>query len=70
MQYIIDRIEEKYAICEDENKNIIEIELKELPTSIKEGDVISKESDRYIILESETKKLREEIEELTEGMWE
>lgn len=70
MKYIVDRIEENYAICEDENKKMIEIELKKLPTTIKEGDVILKKDSHYIILENETKKLSEEIFELTEGMWE
>lgn len=70
MKYIVDRIEENYAICEDENKKMIEIELKKLPTTIKEGDVILEKDSHYIILENETKKLSEEIFKLTEGMWE
>lgn len=40
MKYIIDRIEKGIAVCEDENKNIINIPKYKLPSGIKEGDII------------------------------
>lgn len=48
MNYIIDRIEEGTAICEDEHKNMISIAAGLLPGGLKEGDVIREEKGQFL----------------------
>lgn len=45
MNYIIDRIIEDIALCEDEHMNKIKIPLSQLPANVKEGDCIKKTTD-------------------------
>lgn len=40
MRYIIDRLEEGLAICEDELKKMISIPRSQLPEELKEGDIL------------------------------
>jgi len=66
MHYIVDRIESGIAICNcvptGEN---LEIKAGELPTKTKEGDVLTKDGDRYVYDEGLTKK---RLTNLTERM--
>lgn len=62
MRYVIDRLEETLAICENDDKEIISVSRKELPEAAIEGDVIALQDDGIWILDSEsTKKRRERI---------
>lgn len=60
MKYIIDRIEDNIAILENqETKEMIDIDINELPANIKEGNVLIYENKKYYIdvnLEQERKK--------------
>lgn len=69
MKYIIDRIEQNIAICEDDNKKQIEIEVTKLPSNIKEGDIIKQEKGKYIIDEENTEKKREDIRKRMSKLW-
>lgn len=69
MKAIIDRFEGKYAVCELENKKVINIEKSKLPVNTKEGDVITITDDKIIINKEETIKLREDVKELTKDLW-
>lgn len=40
MRYVVDRIEKGIAVCEDENKNMVNIPKFKLPLGVKEGDII------------------------------
>lgn len=40
MDVIVDRFEGKYAVCEKEDKTMINIEKLKLPVGVKEGDVL------------------------------
>ena len=40
MKVIIDRFEEEYAVCEKEDRKIINIDKNKLPSTVKEGDVL------------------------------
>lgn len=66
---IIDRFEEEYAVCENKYKKMINIHISELPQCVKEGDCIELINGKYIINHKETKRLRKEIEKLTESLW-
>lgn len=61
LQYIIDHFEEKYAICEDENKEMIQIPKKELPPGAKEGDILCACSGILHLDESSTSERRSQI---------
>lgn len=60
MKYIIDRFENGFAICEDENKKMTEIKKDDLPLNIKEGDVINLIDGKFSIDSEETKKRRKD----------
>ena len=70
MRAIIDRFEGFYAVCEKEDKTMINILKINLPSEVKEGDVLIFENNKIFIDIEETEKRRKEIEKLAEGLWE
>ena len=60
---IVDRIESNFAVCEDENKNMININLEEFIEIPKDGDIIELKQDKYIINKEETEKRKNRIEQ-------
>ena len=65
MKYIIDRIENDNVICENQESKAMENLPKNLfPSEIKDGDVVIKENDKFIIDKAETKEKKKAIEEL------
>lgn len=69
MKGIIDRFEGKYAVVEVEGGRMIDVDKSQLPPGSKEGMVIQISESITIDIE-ETKKRKEEIEELTKDFWE
>jgi hypothetical protein len=69
VKVIIDRFEGEYAVCEKEDRTMIDIERTKIPKAAKEGDVLEIEGDQIKINEEETKKRKRFIEELTKGLW-
>jgi hypothetical protein len=69
MKGIIDRFEEELVVVEingelkDFHKNIF-------PPEVVAGDVVEIEGDKVTVYKSETEKLRKEIENLMEEVWE
>jgi len=70
VRVIIDRFEGIYAVCEKEDKTMIDILKINLPSKAKEGDVLIFENNMIFIDVEETEKRRREIEKLTEDLWE
>lgn len=70
MRYIIDHFEEKFAVCEDEKGNLVDIKKSEISETAQEGDVLIYKNGKYIVDKSETEKLRKEIEDLMNEVWE
>ncbi|MBX4261167.1 DUF3006 domain-containing protein [Clostridium estertheticum] len=70
MDIIIDRFEGNYAVCEKEDKTMIDIKKSKIPSIAKEGDVLSIDNDVIIIDIEKTKKRKIEIQKLTKGLWE
>lgn len=70
MMVIIDRFEGGFAVCECDDKTIINIEIKKLPNNINEGDVLVINGDKIIVDYEETSKRKREILNLTKNMWE
>lgn len=70
MKLIIDRIEGKYAICENEEKQTVNVDRSKLPIDSKIGDIIYIDENNTIIIDKKaTNKRKEYIEELTKDIW-
>ena len=70
MKVIVDRFEGSYAVCEDEEQKMINIEIDKLPQGVKEGDVLIIEGDNIKVDKEETETRRERIRRLMEDLWE
>ena len=69
MKVIIDRFEGNFAVCEKEDRQMLDIEKSKIPTTAKAGDVLDIINDRITIDLEETEKRKKEIEELTKDLW-
>lgn len=69
MKVIVDRFEGDFAVCEKEDRAMMEIPKVATPEDAKEGDVLIIENGDIIIDHEATEKRRKEIEELTKGLW-
>ncbi len=57
MKYAVDRIVDNIVILENiKNKEIIKVNIELLPQNIKEGSILIKRKDRYILSKSNTRK--------------
>ena len=63
LKYTVDRIEEGFAVCEDENGRMVNVEIATLPVDVREGDIISLENGKAVILEDETHERRRMIQQ-------
>ena len=61
MKYIIDRLEEGIAVCENELKKLISSPTDLLPDGLKEGDVLEEQEGRFLRDEQGTEARRKEI---------
>lgn len=69
MRYVIDRFEGDYAVCEDENKEIINIERTKIPSEAKEGDVLVQIENGICLDIDETNRRKENIQRLMDDLW-
>lgn len=69
MKVIIDRFEGKYAVCEREDLEIINIERDKIPQEAKEGDVLIIQADKITIYRDGTEQRRRRIEKLMDELW-
>lgn len=69
MKVVIDRFEGKYAVCEKEDKSMLDIEKNRIPAAAKEGDVLEVSGSLITIDEKETINRKKEIEDLTKDLW-
>jgi pyruvate kinase len=69
MKVIIDRFEGDYAVCEKENREMIDISKDSIPKEAKEGDVLNIDDGKITIDVLETEKRRKEINKLTKDLW-
>ena len=70
MELIVDRLEEEYIVCEDENKNIVNIVKDEVEDEVKEGDILIFVDGKYIVNKEKTKDRKEYIQDLIKDLWE
>ena len=64
----IDRLEERVAVCEDDNRQRREIPLVDLPEDVKEGDVLCRVDGRYRVDNRETERRRERNRKLLQRL--
>jgi len=69
MKVVIDRFEGDYAVCEKENREMIDIKRDLIPKDAKENDVLDIQGDKIAVDVEETEKRKREIEELTKDLW-
>lgn len=69
MQVIIDRFESFYAVCEKDDRTMINIKRNLIPPEAKEGDVLDIEDNEILINFIETEKRKRKFEELTKELW-
>lgn len=69
MRYSIERIEEKIALCEDDDGNVIRIKTKDLPTGAREGDIIEQTENGLNVNADETERRRKKMAELQKGLF-
>lgn len=68
-KYSVDRIENDIAVSEDENGNIVNIRLSELPSDVKEGDILSFNGEKYAVLYDETEQRRKALLNLQKSLF-
>ncbi len=69
MKVIIDRFEGEYAVCEQEDRTMINIEVIKLPQEAREGDVLKIDGDRIYIDKNETEKRKQNVEQILDSLW-
>lgn len=70
MKYVIDHFEEQFAVCEAEDGITVDIEKTKIPKQAKVGDVIILVNGMYKVDKQETERLRKEIDDLMDDVWE
>jgi len=66
---VIDRFEENYAVCEKEDRTMINLKKNLLPSGAKEGDVLFLQDGAILIDKAATQKKKNEIGDLMKDMW-
>lgn len=70
LKVTIDRFEGEYAICEKEDRKMINIEKSKLPDGAKEGDVIVIRDENIVIDSSTTQERKHRLQKLMDELWE
>ena len=73
MRYVVDRLEEEFAVCENEETGEMEdIDTFYLPDDLEEGDILvyDEDLDEYYIDYDEKKLRKARIEDKMEDIWE
>lgn len=68
-KYIIDRFEGDFALCEMENKEMVDIPRNSLPPEAGEGDVLVERDGFFTVDEDETKERRRKNAALLKSLW-
>ncbi len=68
-KYIVDRIEENHVILQSFNGGMLDIMRSKTKGDIKNGDVLIKNGDIFIIDVEETLKRKQAINKMMKNMW-
>ena len=69
-RFIVDRIENKSVVLEDDKKDIILIDIDLFHTKPRDGDVVIMCNNSFYVDEVATKERKSKINSLMKGMWE
>ena len=69
-RFIVDRIENKSVVLEDEKRDIILIDINLFDKQPKDGDVVVMCNNSFYVDEDATKDKKNKINSLMKGMWE
>lgn len=69
MKVIIDRFEGEYAVCEKDDRTMINIKKNKLPADVEEGDVLVINGDSITIDAVETMKRKRKSRHLMDGLF-
>lgn len=70
MRVTIDRFENNFAVCEKDDRSMINVERNKIPLEAKEGDILDIEGNFVSINKTETEKRKKQIDEMTKDLWE
>ena len=70
IEYVVDRIENNYIVLEDKDLNFINIKKEEVLEDVREGDILIKVNNKYIIDYNKTKNRKEYINKKIKNLWE
>ena len=64
MKYVVDHIIDNIVVLENiENKEIVEVEKKDIPFSVKEGNVVVRDGNNYYLDKELENKRRKQLQE-------
>lgn len=69
MRYVVDRIEEEFAVLEDENCEMTNVKLCELGIEVSEGDVLQFDGSEYFIDVEAKQEIEERISDLVDELF-
>lgn len=67
MKYVVDRIEEMTAICETEDRQMVEIPLHALPFKVEEGTTFEENAGVFTLFDNSER--HERISKLMNDLW-
>lgn len=70
MRITVDRFEGNFAVCEKDDRTMVDIEKSKLPEGVKEGDILIVEGDSIIVDKEATKERKKRIGKLMDDLWE
>jgi len=70
LKVIIDKFDGSYAVCEKEDRSMINIQRSRIPAEAKEGDVLVVDCDNITVDFSETQSRKCKIDKLMDSLWE
>lgn len=71
MKVVIDRFESGFAVCETQDRKMLNIEKARIPEDAREGDVLFiSDGGNITVCKKETKESRDRILKLMDDLWE
>lgn len=66
---IVDRIENGFAVCEQDDGSFVDLPLECCAGTVREGDVLVRSGEGYHVDEAETAKRRDRAKRLSDGLF-
>lgn len=68
--YVVDRVEENIAICEDKSsKELVKIEVEKLPKGVKEGSIIVEKNNTFLLDKTQEARKSSIIKQKMDKLW-